>query len=50
MDHIVLFENWCSKCEHQKVKDTDEPCNECLDYPVQTDSTKPVNFKDKTKE
>ena len=49
MDHIVMFEEWCKKCQHTKVKETDEPCNECLSYPVQTDSTKPVLFAEKTK-
>ena len=49
MDHIVRFDEWCKKCQHAKKKDTDEPCNECLSHPVQTDSTKPLLFVEKKK-
>lgn len=47
MDHIVQFDTWCSKCEHRKTKETDQPCHECLSYPIQTDSTKPIHFAEK---
>ena len=43
----VNFDVYCEKCEHKEVKDTDDPCNECLDYPINQNSHKPVNYKSK---
>lgn len=41
----VYFNEYCKTCEHRKVKDTEEPCNECLDNPINVYSHKPVNYK-----
>lgn len=50
MQHLVEFETWCPKCLHAKTKETDDPCNSCLNEPVNDDSRKPVFFKeDETK-
>lgn len=46
---IVDFAEYCPKCEHSALKDTDEPCNECLDEAVNISSYKPVKFKEKKK-
>lgn len=43
----VCFNEYCKTCEHEKVKDIHEPCNECLDNPVNLHSHKPVNYKEK---
>lgn len=45
---IVMYECWCPKCLYCKAPETEEPCNECLTYPINEDSTKPVNFKEVT--
>lgn len=45
-EKIVEFYKWCSKCEHRNVAEADEPCNECLTYPVNYDSKRPVNYKE----
>ena len=29
-----------------KVKDTEDPCDECLNQPVNEDSRRPVNYKE----
>lgn len=42
---LVRFEDYCKKCKHFKVKDVEEPCNECLENPANLNSYKPVNFK-----
>ena len=31
-----------------KVKDTEDPCDECLNKPVNEDSRRPVNYKEDT--
>lgn len=43
----VYFHMYCEKCKHEKVKDIDEPCNECLDNPTNLYSHKPVKFEEK---
>ena len=40
----VYFDQYCKDCEHSSLKDTDEPCNECLDHPINLYSHKPVNW------
>ena len=46
-EHIVRYDVWCSKCKHEKVNDINEPCNECLDYPTNTNSKQPMRFEQK---
>ena len=45
--HIVRFDEWCDKCAHWKTKDEDEPCNECLCEPLNTNSKQPIRFEEK---
>ena len=46
----VHFHEYCETCVHSEVKDVDEPCDECLDNPMNLHSHKPVNWKeDETK-
>ena len=44
----VYFNKYCKKCEHKKVSESDPngECWECLESPVNTDSHKPINFKE----
>lgn len=43
----VYFNQYCKNCKHEKLKDNEEPCNECLDNPVNLYSHKPVKFEEK---
>lgn len=43
----VYFDEYCKKCKYCKLKDEEDPCNECLTSPVNLYSHKPVNFKQK---
>lgn len=43
----VYFNEYCPKCEYEKSPDSEDPCNECLTYPSQPYSHKPMNFKEK---
>ena len=43
----VLFGTYCSKCKHEKKAETDDPCEDCLNHPVNTYSHKPVDFEEK---
>lgn len=45
----VFFDQYCPKCEFFKLKQSEEPCNECLTAFSNEDSHKPVKFKEKAK-
>ena len=41
----VYFCAYCHKCKHKDIKETEEPCNECLTNAVNEYSHKPVKFE-----
>jgi len=41
----VYFDQYCKSCKHHEKKDTDEPCNECLENPINQFSHKPVKWE-----
>lgn len=43
----VYFHEYCRKCEHLEVDESEDPCDECLTNPVNEYSHKPVNFKER---
>ena len=43
----VYFDQYCKSCKYSKTKEVEEPCNECLDNPVNDYSHKPVNYESK---
>jgi hypothetical protein len=43
----VDFHKYCKTCKHEKLDETKDPCNECLDQPKNLYSCKPVNYKEK---
>lgn len=45
MDKEVYFNQYCSTCKYKDLLESEDPCDECLEYPVNTDSHKPVNYK-----
>ena len=45
--HIVRFDEWCPKCKYQHLDDKYDPCNKCLDEPVNTNSKQPVLYEEK---
>lgn len=45
-DKLVYFHEYCDKCRHTKLAETDDPCYECLANPCNTDSHKPVYFEE----
>lgn len=49
IDKFVEFDKYCKDCKFKEVNDKkgEEPCNECLSYPTQPNSKKPINFKKK---
>lgn len=42
----VDFEKYCATCEYKDLEERLDPCNGCLDYGYNTESSKPVNWKE----
>lgn len=45
----VYFDKYCQTCEHCDLAEDQEPCDDCLNEPVNVYSHKPVFYKEKTK-
>jgi hypothetical protein len=43
----VYFHKYCKSCKHEKAKDTDYPCNECMGESTNLNSHKPVKYEEK---
>ena len=43
----VYFDQYCKLCKYEKLDEATDPCYECLNYPVNSYSHKPVNFEEK---
>ena len=43
----VYFGEYCKNCKHWEKKENEEPCDECLENPVNLYSHKPVNYEEK---
>ena len=41
----VYFSEYCKTCKYKGVKDVEEPCNSCLDEPINLFSHKPVKYE-----
>ena len=48
-DKEVYFDQYCKTCKHLAKDDLEEPCNECLDEPVNLGSHKPVKYEEDEK-
>lgn len=44
-NQFVAFYKYCEKCKYEKLKDYEDPCEECLTSPVNLYTDKPVKFK-----
>ena len=42
----VRYDKYCKTCKHRDKTETDEPCNECLDLPVNLYSKKPAKYEE----
>lgn len=45
----VYFHEYCETCSHRSKANTEEPCNECLDNPINLYSHKPVKYEKDSK-
>ena len=43
----VYVDKYCKLCEAKDVIETEEPCNTCLESPINTNCHRPVMWKEK---
>lgn len=43
----VRFDEYCKTCKYESKKEDEDPCDECINNPVNLYSKKPVNWKEK---
>ena len=43
----VHFHEYCKNCKHEKLEETEEPCDECMTESVNLDSHQPVKYEKK---
>ncbi len=43
----VRFDYYCKKCKHHALKESKDPCNECLETPVREGTYIPERFEAK---
>lgn len=43
----VYFDKYCNQCVYKDLDESQDPCDDCLACPMNTDSHKPVNYKEK---
>ena len=44
---FVEYDKYRINCKHYKVGEEEEPCNECLTWPINLKSEKPLKFEEK---
>lgn len=44
---IVAFDLFCRTCKHEKLKENEKPCCECLEHPVNLYTHKPTEWEAK---
>lgn len=43
----VYFDQYCKSCKRNGLKESKDPCNDCLAEPSNTNSHKPMNYESK---
>ena len=46
----VKFNWYCQSCKHQNLKGSEQPCNTCLDHPLNYYTEKPVKYEKEKKD
>lgn len=43
----VYFDQYCKTCKYTKKLETDQPCSECVSYPMNENSHKPRKYEER---
>lgn len=44
---IVRYDMYCKDCKYEKTEETEDPCNDCLNQPVNENTQKPIRWEAK---
>ena len=44
-EQFVEFDKYCATCQYEKNSEAEEPCDECLEHPVNWETNKPYCYK-----
>lgn len=44
----VYYKEYCKKCKYVKLKEYEDPCNDCLGQPYNYNSHKPIHFEEES--
>ena len=47
-EKIVHFNEYCEGCKYRDLPETEDPCYDCLNEPVNVWSHRPTEFKERT--
>lgn len=50
IDKFVDFNKYCETCKYKDLGGAEDPCNECLENPVNIGSVKPVKYEKEEKQ
>ena len=42
---FVEYEKWCKTCVHMDLDESEDPCHDCLQTPVNTYSSRPYYYE-----
>ena len=45
VDIMVDFNKYCRTCKYKDFNECDDPCNDCLDYPTNVNSERPLRYE-----
>lgn len=45
----VKYDEFCPTCKHEKKPETEAPCTECMDEPLNLYSERPTKWEEKEK-
>lgn len=45
IDREVRFDKYCKTCRYKDTPEVEDPCNECLDYPVNSYMEVPIHWE-----
>lgn len=46
-ERMVEYFKYCPTCKHKDLNGWEDPCNDCLDNPVNVGTDKPVKYEKK---
>lgn len=46
-EKFVYFDLYCKSCKNETLKESEDPCDECLTTPARMNTHEPINWEEK---